>query len=439
MDIHFDLPSFLWELIDQIRKHGYECFLVGGAVRDMLLGKEPKDYDLATNATVPQIEFVFDGVQKINSNGRKHGTVTVRTHKHNVEISTYRFEEGRRPTIEEDLAHRDLTINAMAYDGEKLLDPYGGQADINAHRLKTPMDPEKIFREDPLRMLRILRFHAKYGYDIDPSISEQIRHLASLIMDVAKERVLTELREVLLAQDITDVLLRYDVLFASLFPDLRDTIGFDQHNHWHAHELYDHIAHVVGKTKPDFITRLAALLHDNGKVHTVSIEKKDAEIIYHFPAHPFVSAQLAEPILKQYRLPSVEVAQILFLIRFHDSKIVATRQSVRRFLAHCSDISGIDPLTLLSKLLDLQQADHADHTILIPIPVEEILSIAKDILENKEAFSLKDLAIDGNDLMKMGLQGKAIGVALHYALEEVMSERAPNEKDALLQRIRAAF
>ena len=439
MDIHFDLPPFLWELIDEIREHGYECFLVGGAVRDMLLGKEPKDYDLATNATVPQIEFIFDGIQKINNNGRKHGTVTVRTHKHNVEISSYRYDEGRRPTIEEDLSHRDLTINAMAYDGEKIVDPYGGQSDINAHLLKTPVDPEKTFREDPLRMLRVLRFHAKYGYGIDPSISKQIERLAPLIVNVAKERILIELREALLAQDISDVLLRYEALFASLFPDLRETIGFDQHNHWHAHELYVHIAHVVGKTKPDFITRLAALLHDNGKVHTVSVEKRDEETIYHFPAHPFVSAQLAEPILRLYRLPNAEVAQILFLIQFHDSKIEPTRKSVRRFLAHCSDVPGIDPLTLLSKLLDLQSADHADHTILVPIPEEEILSIARDILENKEAFSLKELAINGDDLMKIGLQGKAIGVALHYALEEVMNERVPNEKEALLQRVKAAF
>ena len=439
MEFHPDLPAYLTDAMAALRDHGYQCFLVGGAVRDLLLGETPKDYDLATNASVFQIEAVFQSDKKINGNGRKHGTVTVRIAKNNIEISTFRHEGEEPSTIESDLNHRDLTVNAIAYDGERLVDPLGGLVDLQQGVLRMALDADSTIKEDPLRILRALRFHAKYGFAIEANTSVAMKKLYPLLENVANERIATELRTILLAPDIKDVLLEYQDIFAFLFPPLKPTIGFDQHNHWHAHELYVHIAHVVGGTKPEFLTRLAALLHDNGKVDTVSIENRDGEIIYHFPYHPIVSEQLAEPWLREYRFTNIEVPIVLFLIKFHDSKIATTTKSVRRFLAHCSSVQGIEPIKLLEMLLDIQQSDHADHTKLVPIPSDEILSIARNIIEGKEAFSIKDLAINGNDVMALGFTGKGIGVALRYALEQVLSENVPNEKDALLALLKKTF
>ena len=434
------IPKPAITIMTTLRDHGFECYLVGGAIRDYLLGLEPKDYDLCTSANEEEIRSCFPGATFICDNGAKHGTLTIRMGETNTEVSTFRNQEGTKPSLETDLRHRDLTINSIAYDGEKFIDPCGGIGDIKNKTLTLGDNPSQAIIEDPLRILRVLRFKANLGFRIEEKTAAAIKESAKLLKNVAKERILVELRGILIDENILATLLDYQEIFLVLFPDLVPTVGFDQHTRWHAHKLYEHIAHVVAGVPADFMLRFAALLHDNGKVRCVSQEDKpDGSFVYHFPGHPQESALMAKPVLKEYRLPLKEAEEILFLIAHHDYVIAPKPKSVRKFLALAYGVCPEDPLSLLDKLLRLQESDHADHTILVPIPRAEILDIAKAIIDGKEAFSLKDLAIRGEDLLVLGYQGKIIGIALRSALDEVIAERIPNEKEPLLQFISSRF
>ena len=438
MERRFELPDYVTETMVRLRAKGFRVYVVGGAVRDFLLGKTPNDFDLTTDADVAQIKETLAGNQFIIPGGVKHGTVAMHFGKNVLEVSTFRHEKEERVCIENDLIHRDLTINAIAFDGESFIDPHHGLDDLRHQLLRMPINPDERLKEDPLRALRVLRFHAQLGFAIDESVKPAINRFATKLTSVAKERILVELRHILLAEDIDSLMSDYQAVFVSLFPDLGPTVGFDQHNRWHAYELYDHISHVVSRVKPDFVTRISALLHDNGKVNTVSVETfDDGSYCYHFPKHPLVSADMAEPVIKTYRLNNKEIVEVRFLIREHDRHIAPTAKSVAKLLAKIESGRVGDPITVLSKLLDLQTADHSDHTTLVPIPSEEILSIAQDILNGQCATTLKDLSIKGTDLGNLGYHGALIGKGLQLALEAVIDEIQPNEKKALLAYIKA--
>ena len=335
-----------------LRDHGYEAYIVGGAVRDYLLGKSPHDYDVSTSASVAQIRACFPHEHIIENNGEKHGTVTVRIEGENIEITEFRHAPHETPSIKVDLRHRDLTINAIAYDGTSIIDPCGGLDALGRRILTMGPNPESVIAEDPLRILRVLRFQAVLGFDVDKPTAAAIKRNATMLRGVAKERILAELRHILIDSNIGTRMEEYPEIFTTLFPDLLPTVGFDQHTPWHAHTLYVHIAHVTQNTVADFISRFAALLHDNGKVDTCMREDKpDGTYVCHFYGHPLVSAYMAKPVLSEYRVPQKEAAQILFLIEQHDRTISPNRKSVRKALARIVAVEPAEPLELLKKLL----------------------------------------------------------------------------------------
>ena len=431
----FVLPSYVQEVLNRLRQNGYQAYVVGGAVRDFLLGEETHDFDICTSAREDVVDQIFSDKKKINPNGIKHGTITIRIEHQNVEITSFRHNPGEEPSLETDLWHRDLTINSIAYDGQ-FIDPYGGLNDLR-NRLLRMVDPDAVIKEDPLRILRVLRFQAKLGFAIDDTTkTAMIRH-SNLLREVATERILVELRTILLHPKINEVLQEYQSVFTVLFPDLKPTVGFDQHTRWHAHTLYVHISHVVANVPPDFTLRLAALLHDNGKVKTITKEDlPDGSYCYHFYGHPAISATMAEEEFIRYHLPLLEASQTLFLIRYHDIHIGTSKHSVRKMLQRCLEADGIAPLEILRKLLYLQAADHADHTKLVPIEEDCIMAIAEEIIHNQEAFSLKDLKVNGHDIRRLGLRGPDVGKALNQLLELVMSDQLPNDHDTLMDFLR---
>ena len=422
------IPPYVQRAIHLLENEGFEVFVVGGAIRDMLLGKEAHDFDLATNAKIDEICMIFKDFKQINNNGLKHGTVTIRIEHNNLEISTY-----RGTSIEEDLYHRDLTINALAYSEKGIIDPRGGLEDLENKRLTMGDDPESIIKEDPLRILRVLRFHASLDYAIDDKTTNAMIVHCHLLAHVSKERILAELRTIMLADDIEMILQTYRDIFGVLFPDLVPCFDYDQHNTWHEYDLYTHTVHVVRGVPPLFILRVAALFHDIGKVPTTSIEDKgNGTYVKHFYGHPLASRNMAEPILEEYRFPIAEKEKILFLILHHDNEIALTPKSVKKALAKIDPIEE-DPLFLLGALLDLQISDHNDHATVTPIYKEETLAIAASILEERSAFRVKDLAINGHDMKRLGLKGEEIGKMLEEILEEVISGNLVNEKDKLIE------
>ena len=438
--IHFDLPDYILEIIDTFKKNGYEVFLVGGCIRDLLLNKTPHDYDLATSASEQEVKELFKEYHFIIPNGAKHGTYTLRYKHHNIEITSFKHSEDEENNFKNDTNHRDLTINAFGYDGEYLYDYHNGEEDLANHIISMGEDPSKIVNEDPLRILRAIRFQAELGFDIEDKTKEIILSNYQKLSGVSKERIINEISHILVTDNIENILLTYHDIFGYLFPPLIKTFDYDQNNRWHPHDLYVHTVHVVKNTIKDRNTRLAALLHDIGKVDTMSQEYiEGVGYINHYYGHPLKSGELAKNILNTYKLSSYDKDEILFLIVNHDNKMSLTTKSVRKMLIKITTFNDKDPLITLNKLLSIQLGDHKDHTWFVPIEEDKILEIAKKIIEEKDALSVKDLAIDGRDMQRLGFQGKAIGDILKEVLRLVSEEELKNDRESLLSFIKSNY
>ena len=426
------LPAYVQRCVDALEAAGFAAYAVGGCVRDSLLGLKPQDFDLCTSALPEQTEAVFADCHLVLA-GKKHGTIAVVTEGGIVEITTFRTEgdytDNRHPDwvkfvpdIESDLARRDFTVNAMAWSPIRgFADPFGGRADLDAKILRAVGDPRARFQEDSLRILRGVRFAAKYHLQPEESTREAMVTLAPLMENLARERVFDELCKLLLLARAED-LLRFSSILASVIPELEPQIRFDQRNPHHTHDLFTHTALVTSRLPSDLTLRWAGLLHDIGKVSTFSL---DDQSIGHFYGHASVSAAMADDILHRLKAPNALREQVCFLVDKHMTPLIPDRKLLRRRISQY----GIENVALL---LALQQADFTgngeDQAVFC-----QIHEMIDSIRQEDACLSLKDLAVKGNDLMVLGFQGKAIGACLNHLLEQVIEERLPNEKAALLQ------
>lgn len=436
VDNEFSLSIGAKEAIAVLRRHGYEAFLVGGAVRDFLLGMEPKDFDLATNATVEQIKKVFEERKIICQNGERHGTVSVRIVHATIEISTYRHETEEEISLENDLKHRDLTIDSLAYADKQVVDCVGGYEDLQRRILRFN-NGKKTILEDPLRILRLLRMHAKLGFDIEEESGLLAIQNASLLKGVATERVDSEMKTILLSGDIRELLLRYKALFFAAFPSLSIMDCYEQNNPHHQHDLWTHTAYVVSNAKPELCLRMAALFHDIGKPES-RIEKPNAEgvMIAHYYGHELVSARKAKEILKARHYDNLLTKLICLYIEHHDRRVAPTRKSVGKLLLCLRQGYPGDPYETMKGLFNLQDADASDHLGISESHHEECLAIAKKLKEERVPLDVDQLAISGNDLQGMGLAGEQIGIAKKKVLERVVFGMIPNERLAELDYVR---
>ena len=299
------LPEYVLFCLNRLEEKGYPCYAVGGCVRDALLGLTPHDYDLCTAATPQEMKNLFSDHALVLS-GEKHGTVGIIRDHRVVEITTFRKETGysdsRHPDsvafvseIEEDLARRDFTVNAMAYfPGRGLCDPFGGRKDLKKKILRTVGDPEKRFQEDALRILRGVRFSIRYGLKPEENTLRAMFSLKENMDSLARERVFDELCK-LLPLATGDHLLLFAPIITQVIPALRKCVGFDQRNKHHIYDVYTHIAHVCEAVEGDIVLRWAALLHDAGKPDTFTLDEKGTG---HFYGHAKVSAQIADETLR---------------------------------------------------------------------------------------------------------------------------------------------
>ncbi len=427
-------------LINQLQENGYEAYFVGGCVRDMLMGVSPHDFDITTSARPDEMLGVFSEY-KVIPTGLKHGTLTVLLENEPYEITTFRcdgeYSDHRRPEsvsfsrrLSDDLCRRDFTVNAMAYSERTgLIDLFGGEDDIKNGIIRAVGDPCERFDEDALRILRALRFASEKGFRIDKDTKKAIFECIPLLSYVSSERVFTELKKLIVGKGVFDVLCEFSSVMGAIIPSLKPCIAFDQRNYHHIYDVYTHTAHAVAACPPDFTVRLAALLHDIGKPPTFSV--KDG--VGHFYGHAEKSVELARQALSELKSDNETKDTVLTLIKYHDLVIEPTEKAVRRMLGKI----GVQKMEML---LDLKAADN-----LAQAPeyhgrlkqYDEIRRVMAEILEKDDCFSLKKLAVNGQDIMSLGVPaGRDVGRILSALLALVIDGELENEKNALLERVR---
>lgn len=432
------------EVVKKIVDSGYEAYLVGGCVRDILLNKQPHDYDITTNIELTLLTEIFD---KTIPTGLKHGTITVIYKSYSFEITRYRLEkdyqDGRHPnyiefnnvTLKDDLSRRDFTINglAMNYNGD-IIDYFDGQKDLKHRIIRTIRSPIDRFNEDHLRLFRALRFSACLDFDISEETDKAIKELGNekYFNKLSKDRIRDELSKLLCSTNkmrLNYILNEYKDIFATVIPDLRLTFGFDQKCRYHLNSLYAHIVNVTTNSQPYLETRLAALLHDIGKIDVV---KEDEEGNRHYYGHSLASAARAKVILVNLKYPNKVINHVTKLVRYHDYLLPLDTKNakslIKRFFVKLDT-----NMELFEKALDLIEADRKDHLEQNQfLEKNEIRSILKNALDNNEPFTLKDLAINGTDLLELNIPSIYIGKILNKTLDLSLRDKIKNEKEDLL-------
>ncbi|MBC2582787.1 CCA tRNA nucleotidyltransferase [Clostridium sp. DJ247] len=433
------IPNDVKIILDTLKNNGYESYIVGGSVRDSKINiVSPKDYDIATNALPEEIIKLFD---KTIPTGIKHGTVTVIINGVGYEVTTYRIDgeylDNRRPDVvtfvsnlKEDLARRDFTINALAFNEEKgLIDYFGGIEDLDNKIIRAVGEPNKRFQEDALRMLRAIRFSAKLDFDIEQKTLEAIKGNCNLILSVSNERVRDELCKTLVSNNPTKGLrlLEETKLLEFILPELQVAVGFNQQNPHHDKEVFEHILAVVNNCPPELNLRVAALLHDIAKPECFTVDK---EGIGHFYGHDKKGAILCEKILRRLKFDNESISEISILVKEHMNVLKKpTDAAVKRLINRV----GKD---LLRDLFVLQRAD-ALGSLSPEMRLEEIDRVeekAMAILESKVPLSTKELAVNGRDLIQeFSLKpGEEIGNMLKFLLDKVLENPQLNSKEELL-------
>lgn len=430
------IPEKARVIFDLLEKNGYECFLVGGCVRDMLMGKEPHDIDITTDATPDEVKKVFADFHTLDI-GIKHGTVTVINEGEPIEITTYRkesiYSDGRHPDsvsfsrhINDDLSRRDFTSNAIAYsDISGIVDPFGGIADIENKTLRCVGDPTERFKEDSLRILRALRFASVLGFNIEKETEKAMFNCRELINIVSPERIFAEISKLICGKNAGEIVSRYSDILAVALPEIKDMKGFQQHNFHHIYDVLNHTAKVVDSVYPAVDLRLAALFHDCGKPDCFSIDENG---VGHFYSHASISAHKANEALQRLRCDNATREKVVKLVKIHDTPIEPDSKTVKKKLQKYGEEIFFD-------LIKLQRADNmglAPEFLYRQETYDQLEEIARLIIEENQCFSLRDLAVNGRDMINLGLKGKDIGTVLDELLKAVIEEKCENDKESLL-------
>jgi putative nucleotidyltransferase with HDIG domain len=445
----FPLPEAIKNIFSIFKKNGFEIYLVGGAVRDFLLGKNPKNFDFTTNATPQKIQSLFPNSFYNNT----YGTVSIPVEiedlsslkKTIVEITPFRKEEDytdfRHPekiewakTLEEDLARRDFTINAIAYDGKKIIDPYHGQKDLKEKIIRCVGDPDKRFAEDALRLLRAIRFASQLGFLIEEKTREAIVKNNYLITKISWERIRDEFLKILKSDHPADgvLFLRNTGLLKHILPELDVCFSIPQKSP-KRHHIYDVGTHLVMSLKycpsKDEITRFATLIHDIGKAKTFKKDEKTGMITFY--NHEVVGKKLAEKIAERFKLSSKQKEKLVRLVAYHQFTVseLQTDKAIRRFIRNVGKEYLLD-------ILDLRVADRLGSGTKATSWRLELFK--KRLIEvQKEPFKITDLKVNGYDVMRI-LEikpGPKVGKVLKYLFEKVVEKKLKNEREVLIKEI----
>ena len=447
MNYSLTLPAPVAELLARLKQAGFSAYAVGGCVRDSLLGMEPHDWDICTSALPEQMQEVFSSYRTVET-GLKHGTLTVIADHLPYEVTTFRIDgdytDHRHPDsvifvddLTRDLARRDFTVNAMAWSPDAgLQDPFGGQQDLSAKIIRCVGEPEQRFDEDALRILRAMRFAAVYDFEIESSTASALRKMAPDLKRIAGERIREELLRLLCGKAAGRILRAYPEVLAEIIPEIRPMIGYDQRNHHHSYDLWEHTVRGIEGVPADPVLRLTMLLHDTGKPVVRTTDEKGEG---HYKGHPKVSEEIARRTAEALHLDNAFRDRLCTLVRHHDTPLRTENGEIntdRSFLLRRLNKYGE---TDLRALFLIHRSDRIatgyTTTEREDIRLKERMDALDALLAEQPCFTLKDLAVNGRDLTATGLKGKAVGETLQQLLEAVMDGAVPNEKEALLKRI----
>lgn len=424
-----------------LERAGFEGWFVGGCVRDAFLGRSAHDVDITTSARWQDVERIFsEAGYAVHRTGVKHGTVTVVVGQDAFEITTYRIDgeyaDGRHPEevtfstiLEEDLSRRDFTINAMAYHPDRgLRDPFEGRLDLERGIIRAVGKPRMRFREDALRILRACRFMSQLGFTIDHDTFLGMLEYKSLMVNLSAERVVYEMDRLLLGEHVHDALMTSIDILGPIIPELVACKNFNQNTPYHIYDVLEHTAYVVENSKPRRLNRWAALFHDIGKPPTY-FHRDDG--IGHFYGHPLVSVIIAEGTMRRLKMAPAFIEQVLTLVKIHDDLIDDNPRAVKRAVARLGGNTD-----LFFALCDLKRADALSQAPQCYGRVELAESLQRhmeEILASDDAYSIKQLAINGNDVMAMGVEaGPRVGEILQSALSAVIDGAIANDRESLL-------
>lgn len=433
------IPSAVLRVVERLREAGQEAYPVGGCVRDLLRGAAPHDWDIATAALPEMTERLFADCRVIET-GLSHGTVTVLAEGIPVEITSFRTEEGysdgRHPdtvrfgvSLREDLARRDFTIGAMALDIEedRVVDFFGGVEDLAAGILRAVGEPEQRFSEDALRILRALRFAAVLGFAIEPETAAAMERCAPMLLKISPERIRTELEKLLCGEMAAAVLRQYAGIVATVLPETQPMFGFRQQNPHHNRDVWEHTLAVVAAVPAEPLLRWAALFHDIAKPRCFTVDERG---VGHFHGHPAVSAAMVREILRRLRCENRLIEEVAALVEIHDIRFPAEKKLAVRWAGRWGE-ERFCAFLELRRADTLAQADPSGAEAYR----ETMLRFLAEAKAEAACFTVRELKIDGNDLVARGWHGRAVGEALEALLNAVQGGLLPNEREALLRGI----
>lgn len=434
------LPINVQAIINTLEQAGFEGYAVGGCVRDTLLGKEPDDWDITTNASPAQVKALF---RRTIDTGIQHGTVTVLMDHETYEVTTYRidgeYEDSRHPkeviftaNLLEDLKRRDFTINAMAYnDTSGMVDAFSGMQDLEDKIIRCVGNPVERFTEDALRMMRAVRFSGQLGYEIEEKTGQAVLQLAPTLSKISAERICVELIKLMLSPHPDYLKKAYELGMTKVFlPEFDDAMATDQNNPHHCYSVGEHILHSLMHVRADKVLRFTMLFHDLGKALT---KTTDEEGIDHFYGHVEKSVEIANRRMKSLRFDNDTREKVVRLVKYHDYEIGLTKKAVRRAIVKVGE-------DIFPYLLEVKRADFLSQSLYKreekEAVLQQLIALYEQILEEKDCISIKNLAVNGSDLIAAGMKpGKEMGATLQKLFDLVLDDPSLNTKEFLLSQI----
>lgn len=444
-----NIPKEVEKILSIIELAGEEAFIVGGCVRDYFLGKEPKDYDITTSMNPKDVISLFKRKNyNVVPTGLQHGTVTVfpQNETEGYEITTYRTDgeylDGRHPSsvtftklLKNDLSRRDLTINAIAYSPKNgFIDLFSGREDIKNKVIRAIGNPDNRISEDALRMMRAIRFSAQFGFTIEDSLMDALKKNASRINNVSKERIHDELCKILLSDNPDYVRILYKTgLLKHFLPEVHLCFMCKQNNPWHIYNVGEHTMVALKNSKKDLTLRMSVLLHDIAKPNAKTTDENGID---HFYKHAEESSLRAKDIMKRLKFTTKETEDVVKLTAIHDYQLEASKKAIRRF------ISKYELDERLFKLyIELKNADNLGQNLELSSEIldktKEIDSLYEEI--KNQPMTIKDLNVNGYDVMSFGYKNEEIGKVLKSLLEIVLDNPELNKKETLIELIKTSF
>ena len=434
----WEIPEYVKSVQKTLRAAGHTPYLVGGCVRDLLRGETPSDYDMTSDA-LPEAVLALFGEQA-HPTGLPHGTVTVVSGGHPIEITTMRrdgaYRDNRHPEavaftnrIEEDLARRDFTVNAIALteDGT-IVDPFGGRQDIEKRLLRCVGDAETRFSEDALRILRLLRFAAVLGFTVDEDTAEAARAYRDRLHSVAQERVYAEVNKLICGDHAGQVLLTYPDILGAVLPEITPCVGFDQKNHHHCFDVWEHTCRAIDAVPPNPALRWTMLFHDLGKPNCFTVGD-DGE--GHYYGHTAISAQLAGGIMERLHFEKALRERVRVQLACFDDLFPPERTAIHKEMVKHG--RGTVANLLLTKRAD-NAAKAPEGLARAQAPWLAAQRVYDELLAEGAPCTVRELAVSGGDMLRLGFSGKAVGAVLTKLLYEVAAGRLTNTYDDLMQR-----